>query len=79
MKEIQKRKNKELENVDLTTIYTSGFYDGEKKWKDKIRAKIVELKSYVKSFEETDNTGRFKKEKSIDFWKLKALEELLEE
>lgn len=29
---------------DLTTVYLSGFYDGEKKWKDKIKAKIEKLK-----------------------------------
>ena len=28
---------------DLTTVYMSGLYDGEKKWKDKIKAKIEEL------------------------------------
>ena len=36
----EKEKNKELENADLTTVYLNGFYDGEKKWKDKIREKI---------------------------------------
>lgn len=29
-----------LENADLTTVYLNGFYDGEKKVKDKIKAKI---------------------------------------
>lgn len=33
----EKEKNKELENADLTTVYMNGFYDGEKKWKDKIK------------------------------------------
>lgn len=30
---------KRLEDLedDLTTVYMNGFYDGEKKWKDKIR------------------------------------------
>ena len=36
----EKEKNKELENADLTTVYMDGFYDGEKKWKYKIRDKI---------------------------------------
>ena len=36
------KRNKELEEElreekDLTTIYLNGFYDGEQKWKDKIR------------------------------------------
>lgn len=38
----EKEKNKELENADLTTVYLDGVYDGEKKWKDKIRAKMQE-------------------------------------
>ena len=35
-----KEKNKELENADLTTVHMNGFYEGEKKWKDKIKEKI---------------------------------------
>ena len=47
--DIIKLENKieDLENGDLTTVYLSGFYDGEKKWKDKIKAK----KEYYKSYE----------------------------
>lgn len=37
------KKIEDLENGDLTTVYLSGFYDGEKKWKDKIKAKIEEV------------------------------------
>ena len=33
----------ELKNADLTTVYLNGVYDGEKKVKDKIKAKIEEL------------------------------------
>lgn len=36
----EKEKNKELENADLSVVYMNGFYDGEKKWKDKIKVKI---------------------------------------
>lgn len=43
--EKEKEKNKEL---DLTTVYISGVYDGEKKWKDKIKAKIEEYKKQQK-------------------------------
>ena len=39
----EKEKNKELENADLTTVYMNGFYDGEKKWKDKIKEELTEL------------------------------------
>lgn len=38
-------KIEDLENGDLTTVYLSGFYDGEKKWKDKIKAKIEEVQN----------------------------------
>ena len=43
--DIIKLENKieDLENGDLTTVYLSGFYDGEKKWKGKIKAKIEEI------------------------------------
>ena len=33
----------ELKNADLTTVYLNGVYDGEKKVKDKIKAKIEEV------------------------------------
>lgn len=62
----EKEKNKELENADLTTVYMNGFYDGEKKWKDKIKAKIEELEK------ETKNTY-------IRGEKILVLQELLEE
>ena len=39
----EKEKNKELENLDLTTIYLNGVYDGEKKCKNKIKEKIKEI------------------------------------
>ncbi len=47
--------------------------------KTKIEDKIKELEDNVAYFEKTDNTGRFKKENSIDYYKLVALKELLEE
>lgn len=34
---------KTLENADLTTVYINGFYDGEKKVENKIKAKIEEI------------------------------------
>ena len=37
-------KVKELENADLTVVYLDGVYDGKKKWKDKIKEKIKDLK-----------------------------------
>ena len=38
--EKQSKEIEELKNADLTTVYLNGFYDGEKKVKDKIKAKI---------------------------------------
>ena len=43
------RKIEELKNADLTTVYLNGFYDGEKKVKDKIKAKIDYLLKYCDS------------------------------
>ena len=45
------------EDIDLTTVYMSGFYDGEKKWKDKIRNKIKELEEELK-YEITKNEAK---------------------
>ena len=41
--EKQSKEIEELKNADLTTVYLNGFYDGEKKVKDKIKAKIEEV------------------------------------
>lgn len=38
--EQEKEKNKKLENADLTTVYMDGFYNGEIKWKNKIKEKL---------------------------------------
>lgn len=48
--------------------------------KDKIREKIKELEENVKEFEEywSRDPRKFKRAKSIDFYKLEALQELLE-
>ena len=40
--EKQSKEIEELKNADLTTVYLNGVYDGEKKAKDKIKAKIEE-------------------------------------
>lgn len=45
--------------------------------KQEIQDKIDEYEELLKDFEQTDNTGRFKREKSRDFDKKIALEELL--
>ena len=47
--------------------------------KSKIKEKIEELENNLKDFEETDNTGRFKREKSRDYDKLLVLQELIED
>ena len=41
---------------DLTTVYMSGFYDGEKKWKDKIKNMINQINiDYDVSVDEEGN------------------------
>ena len=45
--------------------------------KQKIKDKIEEYKELVVDFEKTDNTGRFKKQNCINYYKLEALKELL--
>ena len=47
--------------------------------KKKIEDKIKEYEELVEDFEKTDNSGRFKRTKSIDYYKLEAFKELLEE
>lgn len=44
LKELEFANNKinELENADLAIIYTTGFYDGENKWKYKIQEIVDE-------------------------------------
>lgn len=42
--EKQSKEIEEVKNADLTTVYLNGFYDGEKKVEDKIKAKIEDLK-----------------------------------
>lgn len=38
------------EYQDFTTVYANGFYNGEEKWKNKIRAKIKELEEEQKEY-----------------------------
>ena len=72
----EKEKNKELENADLTTVYMNGFYDGEKKWKDKIKQKINEIDDTgIRTFNEQINMEL----KRIDNQRIEFLQELLEE
>lgn len=41
---IEFNKRREIEDLDLTTVYMNGFYDGEKKWKDKIKELLEDNK-----------------------------------
>lgn len=70
----EKEKNKELVNADLTTVYMNGFYDGEKKWKDKIKEKI----DYYKEMEEPVPKEDVLFKANIHC-KIQVLQELLEE
>ena len=60
----EKEKNKQLEDADLTAVYMNGFYDGEKKWKDKINGLLKEI--------DDNNTDE-------GWWYINKIEELLEE
>ena len=68
---------------DLTTVYMSGFYDGEKKWKDKIKEKIEKLKEIIEQNQELiDNkVNATYTTLAIDYSKnaIEILQELLEE
>ena len=44
-------------DIDHTTVYMSGFYDGEKKWKDKIKDVIKDIE-VVKNFANKQITER---------------------
>lgn len=48
-RDLYKQKLDEIENADLSIVYMDGFYDGEKKWKDKIKAKIEEYEEILDS------------------------------
>ena len=63
--EKQQKEIEELKNIDLTMVYMDGFFDGEKKLKDKLR-------EIIKEKAKTD-TYNFK---TID---IKDLEEILGE
>ena len=63
IEELKEKNNKLMEELDLTTVYISGVYDGEKKVEDKIKAKIEEYddkgmtkylgtRSYGKTFQQ---------------------------
>ena len=58
---------------DFTGAYIMGFYNGEKKWKDKIKEKIKELQKNIV------NAPMF--DENIEIWRyqIRLLEELLEE
>jgi hypothetical protein len=71
-KEIEETHNKldKLDNADLTLVYMNGFYDGENKWKDKIKEKIEFYKRYGK----VKNSNEY-----VMCEEIEVLEELLEE
>ena len=58
-KEKQSKEIEELKNTDLTTVYLNGFYDGEKKVKDKIKVKIEEMNNIISENEQIIFNGRY--------------------
>ena len=71
----EKQKNKELENADLTTVYMNGFYDGEKKWKNKIKEKT---RYYQELYKQDNSPNEFLISQDC-LSKLSFAQELLEE
>ena len=61
-------------------FFCNGYFQENFVRKDKIKAKIEEYEQDVKDFEEywSKDPRKFKKEKSVDYYKLEALKELLE-
>lgn len=70
-KEINRRIKLKIENEKIV--------DNEFISKNKIREKIEEYEELVKDFEEywSKDPRKFKKEKSVDYYKIEALQELL--
>ena len=86
---IIEKQQKEIEKKEQRLIITREAYDRvvlevvdleeNSIPKEVIRERIKELEENVKDFEETDNTGRFTKEKCRDYDRLLELKELLGE
>ena len=79
--EAHKKENGELreKEADLTTVYLSGVYDGEKKWKDKIKEKIEELNKEADYRTEDNPKGRIHFTPEPCDYQIQVLEELLKE
>ena len=71
----EKEKNAKLKNADLTTVYMNGFYDGEKKWKDKIKEKT---RYYQELYKQDNSPNEFLISQDC-LSKLSFAQELLEE
>lgn len=65
----------------MNVEYERGYNRAKKDFKKKINEKIKEYEELVKDFEEywSKDTRKFKKQKCVDYYKLEALQELLEE
>lgn len=57
IEEIKEKNNKLMEELDLTTVYISGVYDGEKKVEGKIKAILEEIDFMIKEI----NQGHLQK------------------
>ena len=63
--EKQSKEIEELKNADLTTVYLNGVYDGEKKFKDKIKAKIEEEDKLFFKTKDVRHANRYKAYKEL--------------
>ena len=71
-------KIKELEEIDLTTVYMDGIYDERDKWKIKVKKKIVEIIQNSSHFNMISPLNYDKKYYETRF-AVDKLQELLEE
>ena len=53
-------KDKDETELDYTTVYLSGFYDGAKKWKDKIKSKAAEYQQMLNKLNKAKDIDRIK-------------------
>ena len=74
-----REKVKKLEETDLTSVYLKGVYDGQDKWKNKIKEKIEELIKEADYRTEDNPKGRIHFKKEPCDYQIEVLQDLLKE
>lgn len=82
-REQYKKRIKELEEIDTANrkviVEQCDYIQNKSIPVQKVKDKIEEYEEDIKDFEQTDNTGRFKRDNCILLYKKEALEELIGE